>query len=137
MTARSTPYTMTQSPRRLIGAANSFSEFIAMNENKNTSAPEKARSSNRKWLYSLVFVVGIVLVVWLLFFAADHPRPVPALPQDDAHRQITDWKTCQDCHADGRSNPMPAPPHPYKKNECFRCHKISGNPSTPPGGGGK
>jgi hypothetical protein len=72
-----------------------------------------------KSAWFLVAVAAGVLI-FLLFLSSGNK--VPAVPQDDLHKNATTDASCIVCHSPGRQAPLKAT-HPPKE-QCLICHKM-------------
>ncbi len=86
-------------------------------------------SVKQKQMASVGFLLLVLLVVLVLILLADNPPPRPLLPRDEVH-QNPDWKSCLQCHGEGKSQAL-KPSHPIKKDLCLRCHIQDKAPAEP------
>ena len=70
----------------------------------------------------MLFIVGVVLVVAVLYFLSTTGRKAPDIPPDVKHASLTTNQECLDCHAPGRESPLKEK-HPPKE-QCLECHKL-------------
>jgi hypothetical protein len=70
---------------------------------------------------ALTFTVLAALILIFLFYLSSGHK-VPAVPQDERHRNATTDVSCLECHAPGKQAPLEAA-HPPKE-QCLICHKI-------------
>jgi len=71
-----------------------------------------------KSTWTLAILAALVLI-FLYYLSSSHN--VPAVPQDERHRNAITNASCSDCHAPGRQAPL-KPAHPPKE-QCLICHK--------------
>jgi hypothetical protein len=64
-------------------------------------------------------VLAALILVFLFYLSSGHK--IPAVPQDENHRNATTDASCIECHAPGRQAPLKAT-HP-PKDQCLLCHK--------------
>ena len=69
----------------------------------------------------LLFVVGIVVVVGLLYYLSTTGKKPPAIPPDAVHMAAKTKEECLGCHGKGKVFPLKV--HP-PKDQCFECHKF-------------
>ena len=75
----------------------------------------------------ILFVVGILAVVAILYILSVTGAKPPAIPPDVEHAAARTVGECKVCHsADG---PSPLKKEHPPKDQCFGCHKVK------PGGG--
>ncbi|HYA86918.1 MAG TPA: hypothetical protein VEI57_07645 [Nitrospirota bacterium] len=72
-----------------------------------------------KSAWTLAIFAAMVLI--FLFYLSSSNK-VPAVPQDELHKNATTNTSCVECHALGRQAPLKAV-HPPKE-QCLVCHKI-------------
>jgi cytochrome c553 len=70
---------------------------------------------------NIVLAVSALALVAFLFFLSSRQK-APALPADEAHRQVLSNALCLSCHGPGKPSPL-KPSHPPKE-QCLLCHKA-------------
>ena len=70
----------------------------------------------------LLFAVGILAVVGLLYYLSATGKKPPAIPPDPQHVEAKTVDDCKGCHAEGKVMPLKKE-HP-PKDQCFECHRI-------------
>lgn len=66
-----------------------------------------------------VFILIGTVIVFVLAIAPK--QTTPRIPLDEIHSNLSDEKTCKNCHGPGTDRPLP-PKHP-NKDRCLLCHK--------------
>jgi hypothetical protein len=66
------------------------------------------------------FIIFVLAVLGLLYSISG--KKYSRVPDDAAHKGITDYAVCMGCHGPGKQSPLKAD-HP-PKYECFQCHKT-------------
>lgn len=64
-------------------------------------------------------VLAALILIFLFYLSSSHK--VPAIPQDERHKNAITNASCIECHAPGRQAPLKAT-HPPKE-QCLICHK--------------
>lgn len=69
---------------------------------------------------TISFIIFVLVVLGLLYSISG--KKYSHVPDDAAHKGITDYALCMGCHGPGKQAPL-KDTHP-PKYECFKCHKT-------------
>jgi hypothetical protein len=69
-------------------------------------------------------VLAALILIFLFYLSSRHK--VPAVPQDERHKNSITNTSCVACHAPGKKAPLKAT-HPPKE-QCLLCHKMKKEP---------
>ena len=79
-----------------------------------------------KKIKDLLFIVGTLLVLLLLYYLSTIGRKPPRFPADETHMAAHTNEDCGACHGKGKAYPVKQG-HPFKE-QCLDCHKMEAAP---------